>query len=182
MERYISRSTTKTLFSLVFLKVLSSKKTSSNHYNQIAVLACVGYADLNITEHHYKDILLKEINGELICTNTSVDPRKLLPRNRRAGFLPSSRHYQQEVLNWNCSYAARLLSTCYDSYAAPQDLGTNPLSSVPDPQRIKACETAVSLKKSVDGSMIFLIIIFSSLLNTIVQSTIPIFKGKMHTV
>ena len=146
----------------------------------ISVLACVGYADLNITEHYYKDILLKEINGELICTNTSVDPTKLLPRHRRAGFLPASGHFQQEVLNWNCSYAARLLSTCYDSYAAPNDAKKepNPSTNVADPQRIKACETAVSLKKSVDGSMIFLIIIFSSLLNTIVQSTIPIFKGE----
>ena len=133
---------------------------------------------MNITEHHYKDMLLKEINGELICSNTSIDPKKLLPRNRRAGFLPASGHYQQEVLNWNCSYAARLLSTCYDTNAAPQDV-QNPGKYVQDPQRIKACETAVSLKKSVDGSMIFLIIIFSSLLNTIIQSTIPIFKGKM---
>ena len=130
--------------------------------------------DLNLTEHHYKDILLKEINGELTCVNKSNSIENMPMRNRRAGFLPTSGSYQNDLVTWNCTYAAQILSTCYDTFS-PNVILEN---SVQDPDRVKACEIAVSLKKSVDGSMIFLIIIFSCLLNTILQSTIPIFKGK----
>ena len=44
-------------------------------------------------------------------------------------------------------------------------------------ERIQACETVVKLKNYVDDSMIFLIVVFACLLNTILQSWIPIFQG-----
>ena len=45
-------------------------------------------------------------------------------------------------------------------------------------ENLRACETVVKLKNYVDDSMIFLIVVFACLLNTILQSWIPIFQGR----
>lgn len=166
----------------------------------IMIVACTGYIDLCLTEHKYRDMIEKEINGELTCNgfNKSVKDENYIRRTRQALFSPTANGFFEEMIfTWNCSHATKILRTCYDSKNSNPDpeldhesraieflnLPNCPdfnvlITDEDDSERIHACELAVKLKKSVDNSMIFLIVIFACLLNTILQSWIPIFHGK----
>lgn len=85
----------------------------------IMILACIGYVDLCLTEHKFRDMIEKEINGELTCHgfNKSVKDENYIRRTRQALFSPTAAggFFEEIIFSWNCSHATKILRTCYDS-------------------------------------------------------------------
>ena len=83
-------------------------------------IAITGYIDLSLTEHQFRDMIEKEINGELNC----IGSNKTNARNYKDDeMVRKTRHLinlpgftEEIVMTWNCSHAAEVLSTCYTSF------------------------------------------------------------------
>ena len=83
-------------------------------------LSITGYIDLSLTEHQFRDVIQKEVNGELTCIGSNKTNVKNLKNDEISR---KSRHVLnlpkiagEFVLEWNCSHAAEVLSTCYASF------------------------------------------------------------------
>ncbi len=85
------------------------------------VFAVWGYVNLSLSVFEYKDIIDKEMSGRLGCGNKSGlvggDPGGgggLIPERRvRNALIPSFLESKDEViLQWNCSHAAKIMTTC----------------------------------------------------------------------
>ena len=81
-------------------------------------LSITGYIDLSLTQHQFRDVIEKEVNGELSCIGSNKTNGKNPKIN---GISRKSRHVVIDsigslVLEWNCSHAAEVLSTCYSSF------------------------------------------------------------------
>ena len=91
-------------------------------------LSITGYIDLNLTQHQFRDIIEKEVNGELTCIGSNKSNEKN-PQNDEIS--RKSRHVVFDspkiILEWNCSHAAEVLSTCYASIenGKREDIGKN---------------------------------------------------------
>ena len=141
----------------------------------ILTIALFGYVDMNMTEHKFRDIIEKEINGELSCFNKTVNFKneQIIRKTKQALFAPlANGFYEEMIFAWNCSHAAKVLRNCHPFHSEFSETDEKI-----EQERVKNCEISVKLKNSVDGSLIFLVVIFACLLNTILQSWIPIFKG-----
>ena len=183
-------------------------------------LACAGYLNLNLTEHEFRDIIEREINGELICiginkssihSNVKKTGNYPIRRTRRTFFGTHSGtngYFEEEIGMWNCSHAAKVMRNCYTKVNEQGKSLKNLLFLIQtfeifthdhrykhilwsclniflhisedreNRERVRACDLAVTLKKQVDDAMIFLIVMFACLLNTILQSLYPLFQGK----
>ena len=77
-------------------------------------LSITGYIDLSLTEHQFRDMIEKDINGELTCIGSNKTDGKNLKNYER-----KARHVEileKVVLTWNCSHAAEVWSTCHTSF------------------------------------------------------------------
>ena len=93
------------------------------------VIACTGYIDLSLTEYQFRDMIEKEMNGELTCIGSNKTNIKNLVKNEQV--IRKTRHittspgfFEEMVFSWNCSYAAEVLNTCYNSVEKIKSLGT----------------------------------------------------------
>ena len=90
-------------------------------------LSITGYIDLSLTEHQFRDVIQKEVNGELTCIGSNKTNVKNLKHDEISR---KSRHVLFDspkiILEMNCSHAAEVLSTCYASIenSKREDLGT----------------------------------------------------------
>ena len=96
-------------------------------------LSITGYIDLSLTEHQFRDIIEKEVNGELTCIGSNKTNEK---NSQNDEISRKSRHVVFDspkiILEWNCSHAAEVLSTCYASIenGKREDLGKNQMFKV----------------------------------------------------
>ena len=91
------------------------------------VIACTGYIDLSLTEYQFRDMIEKEMNGELTCIGSNktnfknLKNEQIIRKTRQV--ITSPGFFQNMVFSWNCSYAAEVLNTCYTSVEKIQSLG-----------------------------------------------------------
>ena len=85
-------------------------------------LSITGYIDLSLTEHQFRDVIEKEINGRLSCIGSNKTDG--ISRKTRHVVIESPKILEEIVLTWNCSHAAEVLSTCYASIKR-EDLGNS---------------------------------------------------------
>ena len=80
-------------------------------------IAITGYIDLSLTEHQFRDMIEKEINGELNCigSNKSITKNdEMIRKTRHLINLPG--FTETLVMTWNCSHAAEVISKCYTDF------------------------------------------------------------------
>ena len=81
-------------------------------------LSITGYIDLSLSEHQFRDMIEKDINGELTC----IGSNKTNFKNVHNENIRNTRHLISPVesgfilLTWNCSHAAEVLSNCKKSF------------------------------------------------------------------
>ena len=90
-------------------------------------LSITGYIDLSLTEHQFRDMIEKEIDGELTCIGSNKTNGKNL-KHLNDEISRKTRHVEileKVVLTWNCSHAAEVMSSCYKSFESTklEDLG-----------------------------------------------------------
>ena len=91
-------------------------------------LSITGYIDLSLTEHQFRDIIEKEVNGELTCigsNKTNEKNPKIDEISRKTRHVLNLPTVKEIVLKWNCSHAAEVLSTCQANFESikSKDLG-----------------------------------------------------------
>ena len=88
-------------------------------------LSITGYIDLSLTEHQFRDMIEKDINGELTCNNTNVKNDQNDETSRITRHVLNLPKVKEIVLKWNCSHAAEVLSTCQANFESikSKDLG-----------------------------------------------------------
>ena len=80
----------------------------------------MGYIDLKMTVHKYKDIIEKEADGDLVCGaapgGTSNSDRskqnQIIRRPKHFNIMSMMNGLDDSILTWNCSYAAKILRRC----------------------------------------------------------------------
>ena len=78
----------------------------------------VGYIDLKMTVHEYKDIIEKEADGDLVCNGAgaSISNRskqnQIIRRPKHFNIMSMINGLDDSILTWNCSYAAMILRAC----------------------------------------------------------------------
>ena len=76
----------------------------------------VGYIDLKMTVHEYKDIIEKEADGDLVCSGSIISNRskqnQIIRRPKHFNIMSMINGLDDSILTWNCSYAAKILRAC----------------------------------------------------------------------
>ena len=81
----------------------------------------VGYIDLKMTVHEYKDIIEKEADGDLVCNGGAAGSFSIPNKSKQNQIIRRPKHFNimsmingldDSILTWNCSYAAKILRAC----------------------------------------------------------------------
>ena len=75
----------------------------------------IGYVDLKMSVNEFKDIIEKEANGDLTCgisNRPKPDQNFIIQKSKVYNILSMMNKLEDSVLNWNCSYATKLLKYC----------------------------------------------------------------------
>ena len=81
-------------------------------------IAGIGYIDLRLTELQFRDVIQKEVNGDLNCIggwNKTIQENLEGPVIQMLhGHGPQKNKVFEEItFKWNCSHAAKVLSACH---------------------------------------------------------------------
>ena len=85
------------------------------------MLFLVGYIDLKMTVHEYKDIIEKEADGDLVCNGGAAASFSISNKSKQNQIIRRPKHFNimsmingldDSILTWNCSYATKILRAC----------------------------------------------------------------------